>query len=1586
MGGIVVVKHREVLRILSAGFVAMCVLLSNGCGGKSAANLITVTISSSSGFSLILGQSTTLTATVTGATNTNVNWTPACQYTTTTSDSTGKVTTSKPANCPRDTTVNPQDDNHTIFGVFSNQQASGTEVFTAPSSLPDQTKYPGLQIIVTAQSVQDTKRTGTITLTINSGIRVTFTPGTATVPVKETQRFTALLTNDLSSAGVTWSITQQVPNSTAGSVPNPYTPLATCSPTCGTIKIPNSNDPNTVEYTAPNTVPTAITPTQKNNTNSPANVTIVAVSNADKSCSLCVVIGTITIVPGGPITFNTITPTIAPQGATLWDIYLDAPNVSSATTITLTYPGNVQRIKKSDSGQIKVLFPVPASSSSSSSSSSTTCSTTNPCSTGARLRLNAEDLATSGSVTVSVVDPAEPCNTIAAGTPCTATGTSTFTIMPVRPTSTATVPDDIVQGAQTLNFPVIIDGGYFGPFGPNVQSPSNFIRAYFQSPGNDLLINPTSSSSRQLVTSLPASHINPSNPGLYPLYVASTASPAPTPPNPSVTNMAIFPDYSKAPAIPACLSSVPAGTNPSAVDIDPTLGVLVVAEAGSPSATPPVPSAVQFYGITTVTCSSNPSGTATTSQPIDGNGAPCTPSASPAPGSTCPYVSNPAANYTINVPTGISVDRANHTVAVVNYGDQSVTVLQVPVPGATQSAFTPFNISLSGALENSVSPAPLPYSIGVDPDSHLALVAYSSTSASTAANLGFIVNLNPDSSTTGNSYGCPLDHALTPSSTKVGQCLFSQVTLNTGTYPQVAVSSHGHSALVTPGGSGVVREVDVTKPSTANFITSASLSAGVVTVVVSTQCPPGVSPTSSDTKNPCPLTMLPGAAGSVLIAGLNPKNSANKAFFNGVFTVGVTSNTTFTYAVPNTTATDSCQPASGATSCAGEVFYSQPDQIFGLTATSQGIAINPITSTAAIADANATGNNGAQINLLSGLDQSTSSILFSPDCTAFTTTCSVGSPELLPTADVAWQPFTNSLVSYNPHLNQVSVSDPVSHRRYAFACASSSACQVNPIVPSQITLSGTGTATLAVQNGTTNSLNLFGGLAVDPVTNQAFVVKSGSGAIDVVDLGGAAPIKPAHISEVIVPSPPNAGLGTIGGIPNALVPQAALTCTNPMPPATCNLPGVRILGSGFASGMTVRLDGVDITTQGGSVSAPLNGGREVDVTIPASSLTMPHHFALDVLSSGAQSNAVDFIVVQSINLSKVCAVNGSPTNTMPSSVAIADQIANGLFSPFALVSVTGCNSIVQIDVNPTSATFGQLLGGPISVGTNPQGIAIWQHQGLAVVANNGAGTASVIDLTKSPPAPVLCGSNPCGDVTTGTNSTGVAINEATGAAIVTNTGSNTISMINLALLFPPSGTTPPTSLTATSIGGVQQPTAVAIDPDRGANNQGLAVVASIQLSNGSAPIGSLTPIDIDRATPNISTTASSGFVSSIPTGIVFDPAVVTNTTNPGVFFANSSGTNSITAFNPDNGQSPSVSVGVNPTSLAVNPQTGALLTANSASNTISIVDTLSSPFKTRQTLGIPGSPTFGVAIDQFTNLAVIVDQANMRVLLFPMPN
>jgi len=281
----------------------------------------------------------------------------------------------------------------------------------------------------------------------------------------------------------------------------------------------------------------------------------------------------------------------------------------------------------------------------------------------------------------------------------------------------------------------------------------------------------------------------------------------------------------------------------------------------------------------------------------------------------------------------------------------------------------------------------------------------------------------------------------------------------------------------------------------------------------------------------------------------------------------------------------------------------------------------------------------------------------------------------------------------------------------------------------------------------------------------------------------------------------------------------------------------------------------------------------------------------------------------------------------------------------------------------------------LDVRATPQNIAVGRPFGLADVATTSDCTSSIVNL--------LTNSLAVPSVATGSSPAGVAINDATGAAIVANTGSNTISEINLGLLF---GTTPATTLTPVSIGGFQQPTAVAIDPDRGTNNQGIAVVTSLQLVSGQPSQGALQVVDIGLTIPILSTTASTGSVTAPTTGIVFDPTVFTGSANNGLFYASSSGGNVISSFNPDSGQISSVNVGINPTSLALYPETGAILTTNLAGKTTSLVDTTSSPLKTVKTIGLPGSGQFGVAIDQFTNLAVIVDQANNRLLIFPMPN
>jgi hypothetical protein len=439
---------------------------------------------------------------------------------------------------------------------------------------------------------------------------------------------------------------------------------------CGSI------DQNGV-YSAPDVVPTVTVPpntTANPTTSTPANVTVVATSKTDNTRFA---LGTITITPGGPITFNGITPTIAPQGAQYWDIYLNAPNISSASQITLTDASNGHKTLNSATGQLKVLFPIPTGTVAS------------PPSIGARVRLLAGDLANATSVTVSVTDPGQPVTT-------TPGGTFTYNILPVRPSVVTSAPADLIQGqVSSGNISVTVDGGYFGPSGQlaNVTFQGNTIPGATNGQGQPL------SFSKQLQVEFPSGPINTGNPGLYSLSVSSTSQPQPFSNNPAVTDLAVFPSYLTNPPTVANSAVISAGTNPSAIDIDPTLGVVVVAEVGPD---PTAAGSAQFYSI--------------------GNGT-LTPLGAPVPVG--------------KVPTGLSVNRTNHTVAVVNYGDQSVTVL--PIPGApVQAPGTPFTLDISGVLQNAVSPAPLPYAIGVDPDTNMGVVAYSSTSSSSVANLGFL--------------------------------------------------------------------------------------------------------------------------------------------------------------------------------------------------------------------------------------------------------------------------------------------------------------------------------------------------------------------------------------------------------------------------------------------------------------------------------------------------------------------------------------------------------------------------------------------------------------------------------------------------------------------------------------------------------------------------------------------------------------------------------------------------------------------------------------------------------------------------------
>ena len=356
---------------LTAAFLAILAL--SGCGGGSkVGNVVTISVfpkgTTTSPFFLIITQSATFTATVSGATDTSVSW--KCTYATTTFDSSGKTQTGTATACDKKVTGDLDSTSNITVNV------------AAPQALPDPRKITGnnctdpkqiciLQITLTATATADSKKTDTTVIQVDSGISVTLKPSTATVPTSSQFQFSATLTNDLQAQSVTWLVSQGTIDVTKGIN---YPQLATCSPACGSIDASGL-------FTAPATVPTK------------ATATLVATSVADPTRFA---IGTITIVTAGDITFNGISPTVMPQGAATYDLYIFAPGVTSASQVIITPTQGAAKSYDFRSSQLKILFPIP------------TTTVTAPTSTGVRIRLNETDLQAADTYTVSVVDTNHP--------------------------------------------------------------------------------------------------------------------------------------------------------------------------------------------------------------------------------------------------------------------------------------------------------------------------------------------------------------------------------------------------------------------------------------------------------------------------------------------------------------------------------------------------------------------------------------------------------------------------------------------------------------------------------------------------------------------------------------------------------------------------------------------------------------------------------------------------------------------------------------------------------------------------------------------------------------------------------------------------------------------------------------------------------------------------------------------------------------------------------------------------------------------------------------------------------------------------
>jgi len=453
-------------------------------------------------------------------------------------------------------------------------------------------------------------------------------------------------------------------------------------------------------------------------------------------------------------------------------------------------------------------------------------------------------------------------------------------------------------------------------------------------------------------------------------------------------------------------------------------------------------------------------------------------------------------------------------------------------------------------------------------------------------------------------------------------------------------------------------------------------------------------------------------------------------------------------------------------------------------------------------------------------------------------------------------------------------------------------------------------------------------VAIDPGTNIAVVANQTDNSISVLNMGA---IKPFSIT---------------GTSPKSYVTNSTLT-TGPSPsPQTLTVIGNGLVCSNGTTSLSVRLDGISLPT-----SCAGTGDRLLTATVPFNLLISARRFALDVSDgAGRVTNAEDFTVVQSID------VTGCSPTPLPSGVSIDPQ------QNLAAVTLFGCNSLALI--NLATGT-----GNAVNVGMNPIGVAVIPRLHVAVVANNGgAGTASIVDeLQQSVTQTVSVGSGPVG----------AAADEATGEVAIANSVANTATVVNAVT----GGTN--------TISAGQRPLAVGFNY---VNHQ-VAVAASsgnsVGISDGAAG------------------TENQSFSVSAPTSVIYDPVPTdcgsnsngTTTNTTGCFIAASSTGNSVSVFDPVSSVQITFRIGINPTAIAYNYRTSTLVSTNTASHTVTVADFLAQ--KIRAVLTLPptlltnsnlalslafqGSLQYALDIHPFTNIAVIADTANGRVLFVPLP-
>src|SRR3984893_165663 len=591
--------------------------------------------------------------------------------------------------------------------------------------------------------------------TSTAAVSVTITPSAATVLLNNAVQFNAAVSN--STETVTWSVnTVNGGNSTVGTINS-----------SGLYTAPSSIPPNTTI-----TVGAAV-----QNTSATASATVTLISGL----SVTVTPSTFTIGTGETlpffatvtgVPFNAVTSTCNSANpssglplctAVTWTVtgsgtinsstgLYTAPGTATTATITAT---SIYDTAATANATVTVVAGADPTLTSVSPrvgalgavfqdiylTGTNFISTTSVFVNGAQISPSAVVAASSTVLRVRVPDlflatpPAPPSNTVTltftaarqGGTQqqCSPdTTTCPGRLSAVRAAIAGTAPDSVPQvSGSAASF--TIDGGFFGtPTNPTV------ITQFAGQPRSSTVSS--TNPDRQLSMILTAADV--ATTGLFPVSVLSNVAGSSVPP--VVANLAVQPAYGPSAVTP--LVTLPVGTMPSAVAVNTATGVAVVANQGS-------------NDVTLIDLTQSPPRVLVPSI--------CTGATGLAP--PCPAGA---------APTGVAVDNLRNLALVANSANNTVAVIDLAAHSVR------FIIS-------TVTIGEIPASVGINPVTGRAIIAYESTNNAT------LLDLRP-----------------WPGSTPV---VAGTVSVSTGINTRVAVSPKLNWALVSPGGASLLSIVDL---------------------------------------------------------------------------------------------------------------------------------------------------------------------------------------------------------------------------------------------------------------------------------------------------------------------------------------------------------------------------------------------------------------------------------------------------------------------------------------------------------------------------------------------------------------------------------------------------------------------------------------------------------------------------------------------------------------------------------------------------------------------------------------------------------